>query len=128
MRSLMVVGFVFIMGPLAVLMMYGFPIRSEKTSPLPSYVKEFNVNTNQFEFQPSEIRVKSGTTIKIIVNNLDIVDHGLTIPELGLTALRTTARKAVLEFTPQEPGSYQYRCNVQCGLSHDRMVGTLIVE
>ena len=127
MRSLMVLAFVLILLPLG-LMTYGFPIRSGQDSPLPSYAKEFNINTSQFEFQPYQIKVKRGTTIKIIVKNLDTVDHGLTIPELGLTALRTTARKAVLEFTPQEPGSYQFRCNVQCGLSHDRMVGTLIVE
>ena len=122
---------VFLLAPVALL--YALltnvsPFGTRLGSSLPSYTHEINVSTRQSEFQPSEIKVKVGTTVRIVVTNEDNVDHGLTIPELSLTALRTTARKAVLEFTPQQPGTYQFRCNIQCGLSHDRMVGTLIVN
>ena len=93
----------------------------------PSDVSQISVAARQSEFQPAEIRVKTGSRVKLIVNN-DDVEHGLTIRELGLTALRVTTRKEVLEFTPQKPGTYEFRCNVQCGLGHDRMVGILIVD
>ena len=102
------------------------PAGGEKSA-LPVYLQEIHVNARQSEFQPREIRVRAGTRVKIVVYNQD-VDHGLTLPALNLTALRTAPRKAVLEFTPQQTGKYEFRCNIQCGLGHDRMVGTLIVE
>ena len=93
----------------------------------PAYIKEISIAARQSDFQPSEIKVKAGSRVKLIVNNNDI-EHGLTIPDLGLTALKVTARKQVLEFTPQQPGTYAFQCNVQCGLGHDRMTGVLTVE
>ena len=95
--------------------------------PLPAYKQEFSISARQFELQPSEIRVKAGQQVKITVTSAD-VDHGIAIPELNLAARKTEPRKAVLEFTPQKPGTYQLRCNVPCGEGHDRMVSTLVVE
>ena len=127
MRTLAVV----ILAPIALLyalLTFVSPAGTGLGSSLPSYTQEIKIGARQFEFQPSEISVKAGQTVRIIVTNEDNVDHGFTIPALNLTALRTTARKAVLEFTPQQPGTYEFECQVRCGMGHERMMGILIVK
>lgn len=125
--KLLIVSMVVVAGLLYFLLSQLSPARAGLGSTIPKQTHEIEIGANQHGFQPSHIRVKSGKAVRIVVTDED-VSHGLTIPDLNLTALRTTARKAVLEFTPQQPGTYTFRCNIQCGLDHDRMVGTLVVE
>ena len=79
------------------------------------------VDAKWFEFNPNEIRVKQGENIMLMINNLD-VDHGITIPELGVSG------NDMVVFTADKKGEFLFYCNNFCGTGHSEMVGKIIVE
>jgi plastocyanin len=91
-------------------------------------VKEFTVNgTSAFRFEPSEIRVKEGDTVKITFKNTGGF-HDWTIDEFGAATKQIPAgEEETIQFVANKKGSFEYYCSVgqhrQMG-----MKGTLIVE
>jgi len=79
------------------------------------------VDATWFEFNPNEIRVKQGEDIMIMINNID-VDHGITIPALGVRG------NNVVTFTADKKGEFDFYCDNFCGTGHRDMVGKIIVE
>jgi heme/copper-type cytochrome/quinol oxidase subunit 2 len=79
-------------------------------------------------FDPDEIVVKKGETVKLVLISMD-VGHSVVIPELGIdTGTILPGEKKVIEFTPQEAGVYMFKCNTECSSLHHFMRGKLIVE
>lgn len=79
-------------------------------------------------FTPSRIEVPVGKKVKLRVRNVDTVVHGFMIPELGLDAGEIKAgHVAILEFTPEKAGSYDFYCTVWCSDYHLQMRGLLVV-
>ena len=87
---------------------------------------EINVVASQFEFQPSEIRVKKGDKVKLNVRSIDVT-HGLSIPAFDVNVVADKNGDSV-EFVADKAGSFPFRCSVVCGSGHKSMAGTLIVE
>lgn len=100
----------------------------------------------KFEFIPNEIHVKTGERVQIELRTADRA-HGLKLniyPEgsgedgdAGLVfdhpqddAKVEKNKERVIEFIAARPGTYDFKCSVQCsmGHGHDRMTGKLIVE
>jgi cytochrome c oxidase subunit II len=99
-----------------------------------------------FEFIPNEIHVKAGERVQIKLRSADRA-HGLRLniypegaeeggdPGLVFERPQDVAKvekhkERVIEFIAARPGTYDFKCSVQCsmGHGHDRMIGKLIVD
>ena len=78
-----------------------------------------------FQFQPSQLDVKAGTTVTWI--NQDDIIHPLTsgTPDKpdGRFASRLSGKEGAFSFTFAEPGTYPYFCN-----RHHSMTGQIRVK
>lgn len=80
-------------------------------------------------FKPRELAVPAGRNVKLRVRNVDTVEHGFTIPALGVDAgVIKAGHVAVLEFEPEDVGTYDYYCTVWCSPYHLQMRGKLHVK
>ncbi|MFH1425924.1 MAG: cupredoxin domain-containing protein [Candidatus Kerfeldbacteria bacterium] len=89
--------------------------------------KMFSVTSRQFEFEPSELRVKEGDLVQITLTSEDVT-HGLSLPEFDVYLQVSKGEEETVEFIADEPGAYVFFCNVFCGIGHSEMKGQLIVE
>lgn len=92
-------------------------------------VKEFTVEGKPFEFNPKEIKVKKGDTVKItFVNNEgnhDFMIDGLNVKTKQIAAGQTDT----VEFVANTAGTFEYYCSVGNGYHRQQgMVGNLVVE
>ena len=79
-------------------------------------------------FRPQRIVVPVGEKAKLRIRNVDTVVHGFAIPALGLDAGEIKAgHVAILEFTPEKIGTYDFYCTVWCSEFHLQMRGILEV-
>ena len=79
-------------------------------------------------FSPRHIKVPLGQKVKLRVRNVDTVMHGFAIPALDIDAGELKAgHNAILEFTPQKPGKYDFYCTTWCSEFHLQMRGVLEV-
>ncbi len=79
-------------------------------------------------FSPRYIKVPFGQKVKLRVRNVDTVMHGFAIPALGIDAGEIGAgHYAILEFTPEKPGKYDFYCTTWCSEFHLQMRGVLEV-
>ena len=113
---------------LAILLSTGTP--PQKTSAdgvrLP-VVKEYQIQARQFEFTPNVIRVPVGTVVRLVVTSAD-VDHQLEIPGMKSQSETVQGRRQVIELVAWPVGAYEITCAKVCGMSHNQMKGTLVVE
>ncbi len=79
-------------------------------------------------FSPRFVKVPFGQKVKLRVRNVDTVMHGFAIPALGVDAGELKAgHYAILEFTPQKLGKYDFYCTTWCSEFHLQMRGVLEV-
>ncbi|MDO8459476.1 MAG: cupredoxin domain-containing protein [Nanoarchaeota archaeon] len=83
--------------------------------------KVINIVAARWQYTPSTITVNKGDYVIININNTD-KDHGISIPDLGLSGIES------LEFTADKVGTFQFQCPTFCGTGHRNMTGTLIVQ
>lgn len=86
-----------------------------------------NMMSKQWEYDPSEIRVKEGQQILLRIKSTD-VPHGFVIEEYRLNVFLTPGEVVEVKFTANKAGEYIYFCNVFCGTGHPNHKGKLIVE
>jgi plastocyanin len=106
------------------------------------------VTLQRFYYTPSTITLHVGTTYTITFSALDTGDdvpddgygggsvgngHGLTGLSAAGIADRSSivpGRNYVVTVTPtaSQVGSYPFHCNTYCGVGHDGMTGTLVIE
>jgi cytochrome c oxidase subunit 2 len=89
--------------------------------------KTIEMTAKQFEFDPSTIRVKKGTPVKLLITSTDVT-HGFSIPDFNVSATLVPKKTTTVEFTPDKTGTFPFSCNIICGSGHVDMKGTLIVE
>lgn len=85
------------------------------------------VVAKRFSYQPSEITVKKGEPVLLVVTSQD-VGHGLRIRELNVD-LKTpkSGGTTQVQFTPNLTGDFVGHCSVFCGAGHGSMTLTLHV-
>ncbi|MBT8198859.1 MAG: cytochrome C oxidase subunit II [Acidimicrobiia bacterium] len=79
-----------------------------------------------FVFQPNELTVPVGSTIKFYVTSVD-VQHGFKLQDTNVNMQIVPGQVSVLEATFDEIGEYPYICHEYCGIGHAAMFGTLRV-
>jgi len=102
------------------------------------------VTAKKYEYSVSPVHVKVGTKVQLKITAIDH-DHGFKISAVpdgaipnGTGGLIFTSAQdcwqlkkgemTVIEFLPQTPGTYTFKCCHTCGLGHKRMKGQIIVE
>ena len=88
--------------------------------------RRIEVTAKQFSFEPSEITVKKGQPVVLVVKSAD-VEHGLRFRELNLNVKVPKGGTAELPFTPDKTGDFIGHCYVFCGKGHGSMVLTFHV-
>ncbi|MFU1794749.1 cupredoxin domain-containing protein [Paenibacillus azoreducens] len=92
-------------------------------SPSDKDAREITVSAKSFEFTPSEIKVKKGEKIKLVLKNTNGA-HGLEIPGYKINLTRDGSKV----FTADKAGTFDFDCSIMCGAGHGDMKGKLIVE
>lgn len=90
-------------------------------------IREIKLIARRWEFEPSEVRVNLGETVRFTITNKD-VDHGFAIPTLGVNQIIGAGETVSVEFTADKAGKHTFFCTVFCGSGHGNMRGILIVE
>ncbi|WP_372628860.1 cupredoxin domain-containing protein [Cohnella sp.] len=84
---------------------------------------EVTIKATNWKFEPAEIRVKAGDTLKLTLQNTQGA-HGIEISDLNVTLKNNETKEIKLD----EAGSYEFHCSIQCGQGHDAMTGFIVVE
>ncbi len=89
--------------------------------------KEFTVTGSSFKFDPNEIKVNKGDTVKITFKNAGGM-HNFVIDEFKVATQKlATGGEETVTFTADKAGSFEYYCSVA---NHRAMgmKGTLVVQ
>jgi len=92
-----------------------------------SEVTTIDLEAGSFYYKPTEIRVKKGEKIKIVMKSVDMM-HDFNIDELGVKIpITKSGETATVEFTADQVGEFEYYCSVGQHRANGQ-VGTIIVE
>ena len=98
--------------------------RNGVSQPTPHRIE---VVAKRFRFQPSELTVKQGEPVLLVVKSED-VGHGLRFKELNVDVKTPkNGGTAQVQFTPAVAGDFVGHCSVFCGTGHGSMILTLHV-
>ena len=89
-------------------------------------VHEIQVTLRKYEFSPGSLRVKKGERVRLIMAAVDH-DHGFKLDDFDINQKVRKGTTAIVEFTADRSGTFQFRCSNVCGLGHRGMKGTLVV-
>ena len=92
-----------------------------------SKVKEFKFEAYRFGYEPEEIVVKKGDTVRLLATSRDVT-HGVYIKEYGVSVTVKRGKVRKIEFIADRVGEFPILCSVYCGRGHHKMKAKLIVE
>lgn len=84
-------------------------------------ISNVNVNIKNFSFNPSSLKVKTGT--KVTWTNNDGVSHTITSDSGTILNSKTISPGESFSFTFADAGSVNYHCNI-----HPMMKGVIVIE
>ena len=90
-------------------------------------VREIQVTLRKYEFSPGSLRVRKGEQVRLIMAAVDH-DHGFRLDDFQINQKIPKGTTAIVEFTADKAGTFQFHCSNVCGLGHRNMKGTLVVE
>lgn len=90
-------------------------------------VKEFTMTATDFAFTPERIEVNEGDTVILYITSTD-VDHGISIPEFNVAQDLPVGEEVEIQFLADKKGTFNFFCNVYCGVDHQEMTGILVVN
>jgi cytochrome c oxidase subunit 2 len=83
-------------------------------------VRTIAIRASKYKFEPSEITLKKGETVKLELTSED-VKHSLVVPGLHLDAVMKKGQTTDVVITPEEAGDFKGECGIFCGFGHHRM-------
>lgn len=123
---------------LVVLGLAGYLLRPVlfRTPPPPLAGRVIDIAADMAGFSTKEIRLKVGEPVTIRLESLDNSHHTdgggkhqFAVDELGVDIIAPPLSTSYATFTPAEPGTYTFYCDICCGgRANPTMNGTLIVE
>jgi len=95
-----------------------------------------DISADMSGFTVPEVRVKAGVPVTIRLTSLDNSHHTdgggkhqWAVDELGVDIIAPPEGSQYATFTPSEPGTYTFYCDICCGgRANPTMQGTLVVE
>lgn len=91
--------------------------------------KPIYVMAIQYAFRPSTIRLAAGEEYELQMLSMDVV-HAISV-QMGGTSFNAVVMPGIvtgLKVKPTKPGRYLVLCNEYCGIGHDYMYFSVIVE
>lgn len=85
------------------------------------------ITAHKFAYEPSEIELKLGEPVVLELTSKDVL-HGFNIPDLGLRTDVEPGETARVRLVPQKAGTFEFHCDNFCGIDHESMSGTIIVQ
>jgi cytochrome c oxidase subunit 2 len=102
-----------------------------------------DISAKKYKFTPNEIQVKQGEKVELKVHSEDET-HGVKLdayaegakdkgqPGLAFSQPDQNGKvekgvDQVVDFTAQQPGTYDFKCAKICGMGHGKMKGKVIV-
>ena len=90
--------------------------------------RQIEVVAKKFAFEPARIEIKAGEPVEITFRSAD-TKHGFACKELGLEKVTFSKEEpAIVKFTPEKAGTYEFKCSRFCGLGHSKMKGEIVVS
>jgi cytochrome c oxidase subunit 2 len=80
-----------------------------------------------YAFEPNPITVPAGQEIEFVVSSQDVI-HGFLINDVGVNAMVIPGQITRVTATFDEPGEYNMICHEFCGVGHQTMFATVVVE
>jgi plastocyanin len=93
---------------------------SQTIAPSAVTVKE-DIEVRDFSFSPASLEATLGNTVELSLKNEGEQDHTFTIDEFVVDEELPAGEESSLEFTPNEPGEFNYYCRFH----PDRMQGSI---
>lgn len=120
------------------------PNYGQKEFPIISSELIINVHPSSFNYDPKKIMLKKGQKVRLIFNNLDLIEHdieikhfpsnkqtegheGHAVQEADFHLHANPNSKAETIFTPIENGSYEFYCTIP-GHRDSGMTGIIVVD
>jgi cytochrome c oxidase subunit 2 len=88
--------------------------------------RRINVVASKFQFEPSQITVKKGETVVIVLTSADVT-HGLKIPDLNVSETVKKGGENDVTITADKTGTFEGKCAHFCGKGHGSMKFTVNV-
>jgi cytochrome c oxidase subunit II len=101
-------------------------VGSSRPAPAADPPKRIEVTARRFSYTPSEITLKVGQPVVIVLKSEDVA-HGLKFKELNLQTEIGKGTASELSFTPTKAGDFIGHCSHFCGAGHGSMILTLHV-
>jgi cytochrome c oxidase subunit 2 len=87
---------------------------------------QVEVTVRRFTFEPTELRVKKGEPVVLVLRSLDVA-HGLRFRDLNIETKVSKGGTSEVRFTPDKVGDFVGHCAVFCGSGHGGMSLTIHV-
>jgi cytochrome c oxidase subunit 2 len=105
---------------------WGAPV-DERVRELAPNKYEAYILAQTWTFLPNRITVPVGSTVTFYVTSKD-VQHGFNLQQTNVNMMVVPGEVSTLTMTFTEPGEYNFVCNEYCGVGHQTMYGTVVVE
>lgn len=105
---------------------WGDPL-DERVRELAPNKYEAYILAQTWAFLPNRITIPKGSTITFYVTSKD-VQHGFIIADTNINMMVIPGQVSTLTATFSEAGEYNFVCNEYCGVGHQTMFGTVVVE
>lgn len=89
--------------------------------------RTINITAKRFTFEPAEVTLKKGETVKLILKSEDVT-HGIFVRPLKLDQDIPAGKSVEVTITPQTAGKFTAICDHFCGAGHGNMKMTFIVQ
>jgi cytochrome c oxidase subunit II len=100
---------------------------SARQAAAPDGPRVIEVVAMRYAFDPAEIKVAEGETVRLLVRSAD-GPHGIEIKQFKVKKeIARGAAPIAIEFTATTPGRFPVLCSEYCGDGHGEMKGTLVV-
>ncbi len=79
-----------------------------------------------FAFSPAEIRLPVGAEVDFFLTSRDVI-HGFQIEDTNVNVELLPGEISYLRYTFDDVGEFRLTCNEYCGISHQNMLGKVVV-
>ena len=93
----------------------------------PGQVKKFHVTAFEGKIAPSTLRVQKGDQVQITFVSKDGT-YSIKFPDFKISERVSEEKPAVVEFTPTQEGTFEFRCSRSVSFKHWTKNGTLVVN
>ena len=84
------------------------------------------MTAKKYEFSPSVVNVKKGEKLRLVITATDC-DHGFKLDAFGINQVLKKGDPAIIEFTADKAGAFDFTSGIFCGKGHHKMKGKLVV-